>query len=267
MNKLECHYGYQYYDGLNTDVVSKVKDISFQFVGSCVTNGLYFTTIEHIHQFLHRSEKDKDKSINKGYYLREVFLPHDDPEFEMVSDGLAFKANKIILGKRIELSSKELLNYALTKMQLYHIALYSGNSHILNWLKDNNFIMKYYEGSVGVHDNAYNWFITNGIQTQTIMNAIDGACENGDMNIFQELKDIGFVITKYKYITIYNSCKYGYTNILNWMKDNGFHFYINDSLIHTINYYHYENIRNWFLENFSQIVELNKDTDEMQIIQ
>ena len=63
-NHLEKHHGYQYQDGLN------ILDKPFEEEGKCVPGGLYFTTIEHIPNF-----------YSYGVYLREIFLPQDDPEF------------------------------------------------------------------------------------------------------------------------------------------------------------------------------------------
>lgn len=98
-NSNECHNGYQYKDGLN------VLNGPFNPVGSCVAGGLYFTTIDHIFDFL-----------SFGCHLREVTLPPDclwvkDP------DGNKYRADKIILGNKYHLSKPETWQLLFEKAQ------------------------------------------------------------------------------------------------------------------------------------------------------
>jgi hypothetical protein len=86
----ECHKGFQYRTGLNV-LRDKFNDDP---TASCVAGGLYFTDIDHIHKFIAYRED--------SFWLREVFLPKDDPNFKMVKDpeGDKYRANSFILGKR-----------------------------------------------------------------------------------------------------------------------------------------------------------------------
>lgn len=89
-NKTEIHHGYVYNTGLN------ILDKPFDREGSCAPGGLYFTTIDNIHKFYHY-----------GCHLREIFLPNDNPNFEMVEDDNKFRANMIILGDKYSLCDLE----------------------------------------------------------------------------------------------------------------------------------------------------------------
>ena len=88
MKENEIHYGFKYQEGLNIDTEP------FREIGCCVSGGLYFTTSKHIHKF-----------FKYGKYIREVFLPLDNPDFKMVGDpcGDRWRANMLILGKKYPL--------------------------------------------------------------------------------------------------------------------------------------------------------------------
>src|SRR5690349_5275845 len=85
-NKDENHNGYQYYDGLN------ILDKPFEKDGSCVSGGLYFTSIKHIFKYL-----------SYGCYLREIKLPNDC-QWMMDPEGDKFRADKLIFVNRYELA-------------------------------------------------------------------------------------------------------------------------------------------------------------------
>jgi len=87
-NAKEIHNGFVYKDGLN------ILDKKFNRHGSCVAGGLYFTNLYNLHNF-----------YAFEIHLREIFLPLDDPDFQMVIDpnGGKWRANKIILGNKYSL--------------------------------------------------------------------------------------------------------------------------------------------------------------------
>ena len=97
-NEQENHNGYQYVDGLN------VLNMPFAEEGSCVPGGFYFTDAENILFYL-----------SYGIYLREISLPETDPDFKMVKDPEddKWRANKIILGKRYNLSDISTFEYLI----------------------------------------------------------------------------------------------------------------------------------------------------------
>src|SRR5271170_7606741 len=68
-NAKEIHRGFAYKDGLN------ILDKKFNGHGSCVAGGLYFTNLYNLHNF-----------YAFGIHLREIFLPLDDPDFQMIID-------------------------------------------------------------------------------------------------------------------------------------------------------------------------------------
>lgn len=99
----ENHRGYQYKDGLNTDVVP------LNYSNNCCSGGgLYFTDINNLSCF--------SQWMKPGGYLREVEIPMGEPVVKEYAQKyqhgtVKYKSNKIILGKKIELNSDEALKF------------------------------------------------------------------------------------------------------------------------------------------------------------
>lgn len=97
-NETECHYDYQYGDGLNI-LKGEFNDND----DSCVPGRLYFSDKNHIMEYL-----------NFGVYLREIILPVDNPDFKMIKEhpyGDKYGANMIILGEKHDLRNSETWEY------------------------------------------------------------------------------------------------------------------------------------------------------------
>lgn len=97
-NKKECHYGFQYNDGLNVLIGEFNSDTNKE----CVEGGLYFTDSYHLHNF-----------YEYGCYLREIMLPTNDKNFKMVKLSGKYRANMIILGNKYDLFDINNLNTVL----------------------------------------------------------------------------------------------------------------------------------------------------------
>ena len=80
-NEDEEHYNYKYRDGLNEDINT------FNPNGENELGGLYFTNIDNIFDYM-----------NYGINVREVIIPNDASVYV---ENKSFKANKIILGKKM----------------------------------------------------------------------------------------------------------------------------------------------------------------------
>jgi len=98
MNEYEIHKGHTCRDGLNI-LQEPINDNSNELL---CKRGFSFTVLEHIHKFREH-----------GIYLREVFLPLDDPDFKMTKDPRGYKwmANKIILGQKYPLHDPKTYEY------------------------------------------------------------------------------------------------------------------------------------------------------------
>ena len=94
LNNELTHHKFQYKTGLNEDT------ISFNPTGSCNPGGLYFTTTEHINDFL-------DYGLNIA-----VIELCTDAEFYIDPEGMKFKTNKFII-KEILPQTEELCRMAV----------------------------------------------------------------------------------------------------------------------------------------------------------
>lgn len=126
-NEEENHNGLKYKNGLNIDPVPFAKE------GSCCRGGIYFTTHEHILNFL-----------NLGIYVREVTIPEDA---EMVHDpsGDKWRASKIILGKRSDLRKVETWRWLGNIVRGYGWGVYGWDA--LRWASKNDYaeVLEYLE--------------------------------------------------------------------------------------------------------------------------
>jgi hypothetical protein len=99
-NREENHYGFQYKDGLN--ILDGELDNSNL---GCSREGLYFTDIKNIFKFL-----------SFGVYLREVYLPTNDPKLRVILDKSRdkWRANMIILGPKYDLLDVDTFRYLIS---------------------------------------------------------------------------------------------------------------------------------------------------------
>jgi len=111
-NKQENHFGLQYHDGLNMDL------LSFNPSGDCESGGIYFAR-EDILEFC-------------NYWLREVTLPEGEEIYENPGEPKKWKAHQVILGKRRKFDCKlcqELLKIGVEPTN-YALAWASANGYL-----------------------------------------------------------------------------------------------------------------------------------------
>lgn len=89
-NNNRLHRKFQYNPGLNIDT-NKLDSTDSEYAYACA-KGLYFTTLLHVHSY-----------YSLGCDLVEVFLPTDNPDFQMVQDRSKYRADMIILSKTYSL--------------------------------------------------------------------------------------------------------------------------------------------------------------------
>ena len=188
-NASEKHNNHQYVDGLN------VLSGDFVETGSCVSGGLYFTDIGHMHEFL-------DYGVN----VRIVELPFSDNDFKCVADGEnKWRANKIILRE---------------KYALYHLETYI-------FLEEKGFCLRRYRKNVFRHAVKNNYlgilsYLTNVFPIDNFDNthALHIAIANNHFNI------VCFLVEKNKgmddfYAFIANgivcACCFGKMNIVEFL--------------------------------------------------
>ncbi|AVL94325.1 putative ankyrin repeat protein [Megavirus vitis] len=195
-NKEECHNKYPYKDGLN-----KLEDkFNDNPKDSCVPGRLYFCKPEHIHYY-----------FGYGIYLREIYLPIDNPDFKMVKDpeGNKYGANMIILAKRRSLADPETWEFMIG--QGLDLCAYNGLA-AKNAIKHGYFpIIK------KILKDKYNINVYKNIFSEQLKNAV----LNGDLDKVKELVENGADITTDKNFAIKNAASNGFLNMVMYLVKNG----------------------------------------------
>nr|AEX62281.1 putative ankyrin repeat protein [Moumouvirus Monve] len=219
-NEEECHHGFQYVDGLN---ILK-EEFNNDPEASCVSGRLYFTEPKNIYKFL-----------DYGVYLREIYLPTDNPEFKMIKDpeGDKYGANMIILGKRRDLRDPETWKCMISM----GVDIYA-KKYILKWACENEYseIIKY--------------LVENGTYNDCILIL---ASENGYTELVKYLVDrVNIHVDDDKALRI--SSKKGYFKIVKNLIKSGanIHASNNEALILASEYGHLKVVK-YLIENGADI--------------
>ena len=180
-NCREIHQDHVYKDGLN------ILNKPFDQKGSCTPGGLYFTTLEHIHKF-----------YDYGCFLREITLPVENPEFQVVKDpdDNKYRANMILLGKKYSLSDpKTFEKFGLELPAIKILAIFACQEGSLERLKWARF-------------NGCPW------DSKTCSNAALG----GHLEILKWARENG---CPWDSETCSNAALCGHLEILKWARENG----------------------------------------------
>ena len=208
-NEKECHYGFQYKDGLNVLIepfllTKQWGDLS----------GFYFTTIDHINQF-----------YRYGIYLREVILPADDPELKVVKHGIFYRANKVILGKK----------YSLLDITTYHdLGLdAASDSRAIDYASEHGLI------------DVLNKWKSSGLELKYSNRAIDLASEKGCVEVLDWWKysELELIYSNY---AIDLASEYGHIEVLNWWKSSGLELKYSEHAIDCASAYGHIEVLNWW---------------------
>lgn len=132
-NREEIHLGMRYKIGLNVDI------LPFNPSGDCQNGGIYF------------SREDILAFINKGYWIREVRLPEDEPIYENPGFPKKWKAHRVILGKRRKITAK-----VIKKLIKEGADVHASDSNVLVWacIRGDLGLVKYLV-KLGVTINTY----------------------------------------------------------------------------------------------------------------
>ena len=190
INKEEVyHWFFHYEDGLNV-LKEEFNDDPNQ---PCSTGGFYFTDAANILMFL-----------ENGFYLREITLPTNNPDFKMIKLCDQWRANMIILGKRWELSNVDTFKYLIEeKGANVHVGR---NNVILRWVASGGHvdILKYL-----VEKNAYvnaDYDLALGLSAQ-----------NGHLSVVEFLVESGANVHYENNYALRLSAKYGHSDIVKFL--------------------------------------------------
>ena len=203
----------------------------FNVKGSCVPGRLYFVKPKDIFSYL-----------NYGVYLREVYLPVDDPAFRMVKDGDKYGANMIILGAKRKLDEVGTFLYAQSKganlrnygLEIYSWAIKHALWNIIEFVLDHkifkityldeifrsNFlekisldlfkkIIKYFKNRPATHN------IDDILNINNILNI---ACKESCLEIIKYLVELGADIHNKNNYPFVIACKYNQLEIFKYLK-------------------------------------------------
>ena len=188
-NEQELHNGLQYKTGLNID------PIPFNPNGSCLKGGIYYTTAEHILEFL-----------DYGPWIREVTIPVDAQTYKDPK-GDKWKSDKVILGDRRKWCTvavmKELIKEGadIGAEDQYSIVFSSssGNLEVVKYLVENGANihvsndMSFRSAARNGHLSVVKYLVENGANVHSfnkeyIKHAIE--CEHIDIDIVKYLASL-----------------------------------------------------------------------------
>ncbi len=193
-NSTECHYGFQYGDGLN------ILTEPFAETGTCCKGGFYFTDIDHIADF-----------FSFGVYLRIVELPLTDPEFKCVKDdNNKWRANRIIL--------KEKMN--LYEYSTYQFLIRNGlvvTEFLKSWIIDISII-----NCDKIDLNMMKIIIENcKISPKNTFHYLTKAAHYGRIEIIKQIGENYINISDSINNALYEACKNGHLDIVKYLVKHG----------------------------------------------
>ncbi|AGC01967.1 ankyrin repeat protein [Acanthamoeba polyphaga moumouvirus] len=192
-NEDECHNGFQYKDGLNI----LQEEFNDDPKVSCVPGRLYFTEPKYICKYL-----------GFGIYLREVYLPKDNPDFKMIKDpeGDKYGANMIILGKRRDLRDPETWKY----MASIGVDIHGENGYAFIWACQKGYL------------KVVKYLVKNGANIHAFHNyAFECASEEGHLEIVEYLVKNGVNIHTNNDIALRWASGKGHFEIVKFLVENG----------------------------------------------
>lgn len=217
-NFKEIHHKYQYHDGLNV-LTQRFNNKRYE---SCVKGGLYFTTKEHLHEYAHY-----------GIWIREVRLPQNDPELQVVMDpaGDKWRANKIILGKKY--------------------SVFDSSAYVEIGLDINKFNYFCAAAKYGIDYYVEAYLRAGKVNRADYYTAISHACQKGKICVLELLKKYA----PYKFLCdelyVQFACINSHVKIMEWAKENSIVFTVKNNEIDHNNH----ELVMWFVNN-PQYIEI-----------
>jgi hypothetical protein len=225
-NEAEIHNNLQYHDGL-------VKDIlPFEPEGSCVSGGIYFTTPEHICEFLYY-----------GVWIREVTIP-EDAQIVQDPEGEKWRADKVVLSPRRDLREVE------TWKWLVEIGadIHAGGCSLKYSAANGHFEIVKYLVEHGADIHVWDDY------------ALRHSASYGHLEVLKYLVEHGADIHANYDDALRYSAEYGYLEVVKYLVENGanIHAYNDEALIWSAKKGHLEVVK-CLIENGANIHAQNDD--------
>lgn len=237
-NEAECHIGFHCKTGLNA--------LPFQPEGSCVSGGLSFTDSANVLEYVFWLED------GYGVWIREVFLPTEDPDFCMVKDpgsGI-WRANKIILGDRYSLSDPATYEAIDLDMLGIDSASCHGYVDILRWWKRSGRALAYSDNAIDYasfhgHVHVLDWWKNSGLELKYTADAIALASLNGRIAVLDWWKSSDLDL-KYTHAAIDQASEFGQVKVLEWWKNSDLELLYTNAAINLASECGYVEVLEWW---------------------
>ncbi|AGF85729.1 repeat protein [Moumouvirus goulette] len=221
-NKTECHHGFQYKDGLNI----LQEEFNNNPEASCVPGRLYFSKPKYICKYL-----------DFGIFLREIYLPIDNPDFKMIKDpkGDKYGANMIIFGERRDLRDVETWKYMIS----VGVDIYA-DDYAFRWASKKGYleVVQYLvecganihalddlalrEASENGHLKVVKYLVKRGVNIHADNdNALRQACEVGHLKIVKYLVESGANIHALDDLALREASENGHLKVVKYLVERG----------------------------------------------
>lgn len=212
--------------------------------GYCIPGGLYFADSDNIASF-----------YSYGVWIREVTLPREDPNFQMVQDvGGKWRANKIVVGPRHSLAGP----YTYTRLGVPVMKLDEasgrGYINILKWWKASSpakeLEFEYTADALDLasasgHIHVLDWLQQSDLSLKYSIRAMDVASKHGLVEVLIWWKASG-VELRYSGNAMNSATSFGHVAVLDWWKASGLKLMYSERALQWAIYSDYVAVIDWW---------------------
>ncbi|AGF85746.1 repeat protein [Moumouvirus goulette] len=225
------HFGFQYKEGLNV-LQRKFNNNINDLYGA---NRLYFFDAEYV-----------CNHIDAGIYLREIYLPIDNPKFKIIKIGKHYGANMIIFGEKYFLGDPKTWKYMISKkinirvnddyvikyvasMGYLNVMKYL-HKHRLNIRTDNDYALT--SASITGHLEVVKYLVDNGADIhRDDDDPLECACRNGHFKVVKYLVKNGANVNACDDCALKWAVSMNHIEIVKYLIKKGANIYVDDGYV------------------------------------